>query len=74
VSIQRTRYALDLPRASTFGAIAKRATTSLTTMDSVTGLTLAARQRDGDDSYLADADIARDTSEELGLNARPGPK
>ncbi|BCQ07405.1 hypothetical protein JMUB5695_00826 [Mycobacterium heckeshornense] len=31
---------------------------------------LAARQRDGDFSYLPDADIARDTSEELGINTR----
>jgi len=31
---------------------------------------LAARQRDGDFSYLPDAEIARDTSEELGINTR----
>ncbi|MBZ4521806.1 aromatic ring-hydroxylating dioxygenase subunit alpha [Mycobacterium avium] len=31
---------------------------------------LVARQREGDFSYLADAGIARDTSEELGINIR----
>jgi nitrite reductase/ring-hydroxylating ferredoxin subunit len=39
LSVRRRRVALDLPRASTFGPIAKRTTTSLTTMDAVTGLT-----------------------------------
>lgn len=32
---------------------------------------LVARQRGGDFSYRPDADIARDTSEELGINTRP---
>jgi hypothetical protein len=31
---------------------------------------LAARQRDGDFSYLPDSGIGRDTSEELGINSR----
>ncbi len=39
VSVRRQRYALDLPRVSTFGPVSKRVVDSLTTTDAVTGLT-----------------------------------
>lgn len=39
VSVHRQRYALDLPRVSTFGPVSKRVVDSSTTTDAVTGLT-----------------------------------
>ncbi len=39
VSVQRERYAYDLPRASTFGPVSRRAVTSTITTDVLTGFT-----------------------------------
>lgn len=38
LTVRRQRYALDPPRASTYGPVSKRIAASVTTMDAVTGL------------------------------------
>lgn len=40
LTVRRQRYALDPPRASTYGPVSKRIATSVTTMDAATGLAL----------------------------------